>query len=86
MSRLIDVDELLGRTLDNPCHAPYITEMDIEKTNIVDAIPTQAVKDAITEIETDLSWFCFDDWGNMKPEWKSIKDIIREHTKVGDLN
>lgn len=31
------------------------------------------------EIETDLSHFCFDEWGNENPTWKEIKAIIDKY-------
>lgn len=31
------------------------------------------------EIETDLSFFCFDDWGNETTEWKEVKAIIDKY-------
>lgn len=31
------------------------------------------------EIETDLSNFCFDDWGNETNEWKEVKAIIDKY-------
>ena len=39
-----------------------------------------AVLDKIkAEIETDLSMFCFDDWGNENGSWTAIKEIIDKH-------
>ena len=31
------------------------------------------------EIETDLSHFCFDDWGNENSTWKEVKAIIDKY-------
>ena len=33
----------------------------------------------IAEVETDLSFFCFDDWGNETSEWKEVKSIINKY-------
>ncbi len=33
--RLIDIDKLMKETLLNPCHAPYITQQDIDATKII---------------------------------------------------
>ena len=33
----------------------------------------------IAEIETDLSFFCFDDWGNENTTWKEVKAIIDKY-------
>lgn len=32
-----------------------------------------------TEIETEASWSCFDDWGNETAEWSAIKEILDRH-------
>ena len=50
--------------------------------NALDVV--DGLQDAIAEIETDLSWYCFDDWGNMTTEWKVIKDIIYKYTGIGE--
>ena len=36
----------------------------------------KAIEDIKAEIETDLSYICFDDWGNEKAEWTQIKAVI----------
>lgn len=42
--------------------------------------PKAEVLDKIrAEIETDLSHFCFDEWGNENPTWKEIKAIIDKY-------
>lgn len=38
------------------------------------------------EIETDLSHFCFDEWGNENPTWKEIKAIIDKHKAESEEN
>lgn len=43
-------------------------------------LSTCSVLDKIkAEIETDLSHFCFDDWGNENPTWKEVKAIIDKY-------
>ena len=39
----------------------------------------EVLKDIKAEIETDMSWVCFDDWGNEITEWTEIKRIIDKH-------
>ena len=46
----------------------------------IESLPTYSFPDrekAITEIETDMSHFCFDDWGNENETWTEIKRILR---------
>ena len=46
----------------------------------LDELPTYSFPDrekAISEIETDMSHFCFDDWGNENATWTEIKKILR---------
>lgn len=38
-----------------------------------------------TEIETDLSHFCFDEWGNENPTWKEIKAIIDKYKAESEV-
>ena len=38
-----------------------------------------SLDDIKAEIETDLSWFCYDEYGNEKVEWTEIKKIIDKH-------
>ena len=37
------------------------------------------LEDIKKEIETDLSWFCFDEYGNKKWDWKQIEKIFDKH-------
>ena len=47
---------------------------------ILEQEPKADVLDKIrAEIETDLSHFCFDEWGNENPTWKEIKAIIDKY-------
>ena len=43
------------------------------------AVPMSVIEDIKAEIETDLSMFCFDDWGNENGSWTAIKEIIDKH-------
>lgn len=43
------------------------------------AVPLSVIEDIKAEIETDLSMFCFDDWGNENGSWTAIKEIIDKH-------
>ena len=55
----------------------------LEKGYIED-LPTYSFPDrekAISEIETDMSHFCFDDWGNENATWTEIKKILRGKDK-----
>lgn len=47
-------------------------------------IPKSVLQDIKTEIEQDLSWFCFDDWGNESSTWTEIKKIIDKHIESAD--
>ena len=42
-------------------------------------IPIEVLDKIIAEIETDLSHFCFDDWGNENSTWKEVKAIINKY-------
>ena len=44
-----------------------------------DVLSREAIEDIKTEIETELSWYCFDDWGNETAEWSAIKEILERH-------
>ena len=67
----------------------YIVDLPeeiVEKANPFEGEIGSALHDAIYldsfiegikgEIETDLSYICFDDWGNEKAEWTQIKAVI----------
>lgn len=46
----------------------------------IKALEQESVLDKIrAEIETDLSHFCFDEWGNENLIWKEIKAIIDKY-------
>lgn len=46
----------------------------------IKALEQEPILDKIrAEIETDLSHFCFDEWGNENPTWKEIKVIIDKY-------
>ena len=42
-------------------------------------VPLSVIEDIKSEIKTDMSWFCFDEWGNETAEWKKLKAIIDKH-------
>ena len=42
-------------------------------------IKCEVLNKIIAEIETDLSFFCFDEWGNENSEWKEVKAIINKY-------
>lgn len=48
------------------------------------AVPKSVLEDIKAEIEQDLSWFCFDDWGNESSTWTEIKKIIDKHMESED--
>ena len=50
---------------------------DKEMERDLSAIPSADREKAISEIETDMSFFCFDDWGNENETWTEIKRILR---------
>ena len=53
---------------------------DLLYQNIKNGTPFKEVfEDIKAEIETDLSMFCFDDWGNENGSWTAIKEIIDNH-------
>lgn len=91
MSRLIDGDYLTGRMFTEAditdAHTCYDSIMAIvESMETVDAIPTQAVKDAIAEIEFErdrkLGGEAFE-----AVQYKSFDKalgIIRKHTGIGE--
>ncbi len=42
-------------------------------------VPIEVLDKIKAEIETDLSHFCFDDWGNENSTWKEVKAIIEKY-------
>lgn len=59
----------------------YLSEKDGEKMReAIKALEQESILDKIrAEIETDLSHFCFDEWGNENLIWKEIKAIIDKY-------
>ena len=90
MSRLIDADELLKHKTDHE----YISTHLIYNAPTVDAIPTQAVRDAIEEIsneinkESSVPYYICDDVpiSDIGIGLQLALNIIRKHTKVGDTD
>ena len=41
--------------------------------------PYKVLKDIKVEIETDLSWFCFDEYGNKKWDWKQLEKVFDKY-------
>ena len=58
---------------------PDKCRVDMLDTCISDVfnIPSKSFDSVISEIETDMSHFCFDDWGNENATWTDIKGILR---------
>ena len=72
----------ISRTLSRLRHFNHISDneyfelMQMKKEN---KQLHKALENIKAEIETDMSWFCFDDWGNEITEWTEIKRIIDKH-------
>lgn len=82
MSRLIDADELLKHKTDHE----YISTHLIYNAPTVDSIPTQAVRDAIAEIEEEKIDIDID-IGEEIIYNRAIDDcinIIHKHTGIGE--
>ena len=56
----------------------FCRECDLYKGEYLRKSELENIK---AEIETDLSMFCFDDWGNETTTWKEIKAIIDKHIR-----
>lgn len=37
--------------------------------------------EVIETIETEASWYCFDEWGNETAAWSAIKEILERHIR-----
>ena len=83
MKIVIDIDEnVLTRLFDNGMEDYAIVNDDlfaIAKAIRKSTPLEKAIEDIKAEIETDLSMFCFDDWGNENGSWTAIKEIIDRH-------
>ena len=61
----------------------YINEALDMAIKALEQEPT--INDIITEIETDFSFFCFDEWGNETLGWKELKAIIKKYESESEV-
>lgn len=76
--RLIDGDKLYDQAEMCIETTDAFQKLIMEQTTI-EAFPKSELQDIKGEIEQNLSWFCFDDWGNESSTWTEIKKIIDNH-------
>lgn len=70
-------DSELENTMSVTFQTPQGRQVRFIKCEVLDKIRA--------EIETDLSHFCFDEWGNENPTWKEIKAIIDKYKAESEV-
>ena len=69
----INMPSISNNTTNRPSYCPLKEISD-----------NSVLEDIKAEVETDLSMFCFDLWGNENSTWTEIKAIIDKHIRGKD--